>query len=118
MTHLLNNLPAQSGTFVVTLSGATGAASDVDGILTINSEDMRVVSGAGTAGPIVVSRGVGPTGCYVGDDVTYTAGVIGGPTGPTGVAGPTGPTGVGPTGPTGVTGPTGARGPTGPTGAP
>lgn len=91
--HLLNNLPAQSGTFTVSLSGVTGAASDVDGILTINSEDMRVISGAGTAGPFVVSRGAGPTGCYVGDTVTYAAGVIGGPTGARGATGPTGPRG-------------------------
>lgn len=104
MTHLLNNLPAQPGTFTVSLSGATGTPGDLGGTLTINSEAMKVITGAGTAGPWIVERGTGPTGCYVGDDVTYAA--------PAAV----GPTGV--TGPTGATGPTGPRGATGPTGAP
>ena len=106
MTHLLNNLPAQSGTFTVSLSGVTGTAGDFGSLLTINGEDMRVITGPGTAGPWIVERGAGPTGCYVGDDVTYAATL--GPTGVTGAVGATGPTG-----PTGATGPRGATGPTG-----
>src|SRR5512146_3127679 len=107
MTTLLNNLPAQLGTFTVSLSGATGTPGDLGGTLTVNGEAMKVLAGAGTAGPWLVERGTGPTGCYVGDSVTYAGPAAAGPTGPTG-----------PTGVAGATGPTGPRGATGPTGAP
>lgn len=95
MTTLRNNLPAQAGTFTVSLSGVTGTAGEVGGLLTINSEDMTAISGAGTAGPWVVERGTGPTGCYVGDAVTYTSptAITKGATGATGARGATGPTG-------------------------
>ena len=109
MVKLLNNLNALSQPTLVSLDGVLGTVSDgSNGTLTIGSEALKVIDGAGTVN-IRANRGTSPATHAVGTTVTYAAPV--GVTGPTGTAGATGATG-----PTGPSGPTGATGPTGPTG--
>lgn len=103
------------------------AGLQVGDLVTIDSEDMRIMPGSGAL-VLFVQRGAN----YTNPDVHTSGTTVApasvyqgpqGPTGPTGAtagAGPTGTTGgtgkTGSTGATGATGSTGATGPTGPTG--
>lgn len=75
MATLVNNLPAQAGTVAVSLSAAVGSGGDVGGTLTIDSEDLIVISGAGTTN-LVCDRGETPAAHYVGTSVSYSVSAL------------------------------------------
>lgn len=70
MTTLLNQLPAQEGTFAVSLSAALGTPGDVLATIAIGAETMTVVSGIGSPN-FLVDRGSAAVAHIPGATVTY-----------------------------------------------
>lgn len=72
MATLINNLPALEDPVIVSLDAEVGAGDAPGGVLSIDSEDLSVVAGAGSR-TLLCNRGATPAGHDVGATATYAS---------------------------------------------